>query len=123
MSIKFIPAIVALWLTACGSADKLPLPDPYVGGPVSKLAMRFGPPTAEVDSGDDRRTFLWVPSASGVPTADQLGAECRLSVIAHTQYPPAPGLASWVVDSWQYNPENGATSPCPPTASAHKGTG
>jgi hypothetical protein len=64
---KPILAIAALWLTACSSPDPPPPQDQYVGRPVSKLALQFGPPVVEVDSGNNQRTFFGGAVASSAP--------------------------------------------------------
>ena len=91
----FIPCLT-LSLTACAtfqSADNEL--NSYLGGSVSQVAGKLGPPTSKFDLGNGRAAFDW----------ENYGG-CTYSLVATTRPPGSPSLADWKVESWQQ------TAPC-----------
>jgi hypothetical protein len=108
--------VVVLSLTACSRLfpDTPSPPDPYRGRPVANLTPIFGPPTLQVDVGNNQRAFHWIhydragwagslqPAGGAPPTEPVPQRECHLWVIADTLVPPESGLSNWIVDRWGY---------------------
>jgi hypothetical protein len=87
----FFIACVTLSLTGCATfrpADNEL--DRYVGGPVSDVAVKLGPPTAKFDLGDGHLAFDW----------ENYGG-CTYSVVATSRKAGSPSLADWKVESWK----------------------
>ncbi len=92
----------------------------YVGHPLSDVALRFGPPTANVDMGGGRMAFQWehfgVGPALGIATQAQAGGQvlylapqaqqtqCSVSIetMPTVENASPADLANWIVQGWQY---------------------
>lgn len=115
---KMLILLAALGLSGCAAmraeqASKMM--DTYVGRPVSDVALRFGPPTAQFDTGNQHMAFQWEHQGAGqtpgmatrvgptaIYTAPQVYAtHCRLSIVARPLKPKPASLADWQVASWE----------------------
>jgi hypothetical protein len=88
---RMVLVTIGLLLAACHAREIPPPPDPYVGRPVSDLALRVGPPDIQIDAGNNQRGFIWRHTAV---------YPC-LSAVGHSLQPPGPGLGNWIIDHWQ----------------------
>ena len=111
---KILLILICLGLTACAEAKIKQINqmlDAYIGRPVSELALRFGPPTTEFESGPGQRAFQWehygqtpgviAPIGGSLIVAGPQRRECRLSVVASTNK-PNPTLGDWIVQRYQW---------------------
>ena len=115
---RAIILMLALVVTGCAAARQARFDNAlnaYIGRPVSEIAVKIGPPTANFPSGNGSMVFQWhraeqqqtpgmaMPAFGNViyyPGQTQQ-IECRLSVFARSAK-TSPTLADWIIERWEY---------------------